>query len=144
MDLETPEKSLLLLKATEQVSHEGGERFDTDSPEYAKIIQWISAGARYESGDETRDIEIEKLEVYPKHVTLDLNSTQQILVTAHWSDGYREDVTREVVYQSNNDTVLEVSPAGIVSGKGLGETDILYWATRQWHESREAWLHHQL
>ena len=128
VDLETPEKSLLLLKATEQVSHEGGERFDTDSPEYAKIIQWISAGARYESGDETRDIEIKKLEVYPKHVTLDLNSTQQILVTAHWSDGYREDVTREVVCQSNNDTVLEVSPAGIVSGKGLGETDILIQA----------------
>src|SRR5262245_53625835 len=40
-----PERSLLLLKATAQVPHEGGKRTSTDSLEYRSLLRWLSAGA---------------------------------------------------------------------------------------------------
>src|SRR5205823_3770869 len=36
-----PDKSLILLKPTTQVAHEGGSRFKTDSPEYQILRRWI-------------------------------------------------------------------------------------------------------
>src|SRR5882724_5083555 len=40
-----PDNSLLLLKATGQVPHEGGQRLALGSPEYRLIRDWIAAGA---------------------------------------------------------------------------------------------------
>ena len=124
IDLETPENSLLLKKATEQVSHGGGLRFDTGSPEYAKILQWIRDGAPFGPDEKKETVKIDKLEVYPKDAALDLNATHQILVTAHLSNGKREDLTRDVVYESTNDTVLEVNEKGLVTAKRPGETNV--------------------
>src|SRR6185369_12294593 len=39
-----PEKSLILLKPTTQVSHEGGLRFAKGAVEYQILRQWIAAG----------------------------------------------------------------------------------------------------
>src|SRR5947209_14926952 len=39
-----PDRSLLLLKATAQLPHEGGQRFKADSLEYRLLRQWIDAG----------------------------------------------------------------------------------------------------
>ena len=39
-----PEKSLALLKATAQVPHGGGKRFDRESPEYRIFLGWIERG----------------------------------------------------------------------------------------------------
>lgn len=125
IDLETPEKSLLLVKPTRQVSHEGGRLFDVDSPEYARILQWIRDGAPYGPDEESEIVRIDSLEVYPKRATLNLETTQQILVTAHLSNGKKEDVTPDVVYESTNDTVLEVSAEGVVTARSPGETDVL-------------------
>ena len=41
-----PDRSLVLLKATGQVPHEGGQRFDRGSWEYRVIRAWIADGAR--------------------------------------------------------------------------------------------------
>src|SRR5688500_8073995 len=41
-----PDKSLILLKATAQLQHEGGKRFGKDSPEYRTFRAWLAAGAR--------------------------------------------------------------------------------------------------
>src|SRR5687767_8914595 len=40
-----PDGSLILLKATAQVPHEGGRRFGKDSPEYGILRRWIAGGA---------------------------------------------------------------------------------------------------
>ena len=45
IDTNTPANSILLLKATETVSHEGGVRFNTSSTEYQTISTWITEGA---------------------------------------------------------------------------------------------------
>ncbi len=125
VNLSAPEQSLLLLKATEEESHEGGQRFGTDSPEYAKILRWIREGAPYGPENEAETIRIDKLEVYPKEMTLRPKTEQQILVTAHLSNGQTEDVTDEVIYESNSESVLDVDSEGLVTSLRPGETNIL-------------------
>ena len=46
MNVLDPDRSLVLLKATGQVPHEGGRRFTSGSWEYAVIRAWIAGGAR--------------------------------------------------------------------------------------------------
>src|SRR4029077_1472929 len=45
LNLHNPAASLLLLKATGQVGHEGGKRMDVGSPEYVLLLRWIAGGA---------------------------------------------------------------------------------------------------
>jgi len=40
-----PADSLILLKPTASIPHEGGRRFSVDSPEYRILAGWIAAGA---------------------------------------------------------------------------------------------------
>ncbi|HRX80952.1 MAG TPA: cell surface protein, partial [Pirellulaceae bacterium] len=40
----SPDESLLLLKATAQVPHRGGRRFDVSSAEYTVLREWIAEG----------------------------------------------------------------------------------------------------
>src|SRR5436309_8585378 len=46
LNLQVPQASLLLLKATGQVSHVGGKRMDVGSVEYEIIRRWIAGGAK--------------------------------------------------------------------------------------------------
>ena len=45
VNLIEPENSLLLLKATAALAHEGGQRFAPGSPEYAMFLDWLRDGA---------------------------------------------------------------------------------------------------
>ena len=62
-----PDASLILLKATGRVPHEGGVRFAFDSPEYRIVRQWIAAGAPSDVGERP---ELMKLEVTPREAYL--------------------------------------------------------------------------
>ena len=42
---DAPDQSLLLQKASGGAGHGGGTKFAVSSPEYAKILEWIKAGA---------------------------------------------------------------------------------------------------
>src|SRR5947207_193105 len=50
LDPVEPDRSLLLLKATGQVDHGGGRRFDKGSWQYRLLRDWIAAGARWTRG----------------------------------------------------------------------------------------------
>jgi len=41
-----PPRSLILLKATAEIAHEGGQRFKSDSAEYELLRRWIAAESR--------------------------------------------------------------------------------------------------
>ncbi len=56
---------------------------------------------------------------------MDLKGEQQVLVTAHLSNGQQEDVTQQVVYESMNGSVVEVDEAGLVQARKTGETSVL-------------------
>ena len=126
IDLKNPEKSLLLLKPTMEVAHGGGMRIKARSPDYETVLGWIRKGAPYgEEGPGSEVVTITKVEVFPKAAVLDGAGMQQLLVTAHLSNGRLDDITDEVLYVSNNPDVVDVGESGLVKAKGTGETAVM-------------------
>ena len=121
-DLSDPSKSLILLKPTGQVPHEGGQRFSTGSPEAAALSRWIASGARDDLGKAARLV---RLEVFPpERVAAAPSLTQQLVVTATFADGSKRDVTRQASYDLNDPTQVSVSPDGRVEAKRPIETTV--------------------
>jgi hypothetical protein len=122
INLLDPDASLLLAKATGRVSHEGGRRFDRNSPLYAILRDWIAAGAVDDSATAPR---LERLTVDPPRRVLDAPAaTQALHVVAHLSDGTRRDVTHLAKFSVNADNVARVTPDGLVEKRGRGEVAV--------------------
>ena len=130
IDLQHPEKSLLLQKPTMAVPHGGGKRFGTDSEDYQTIAGWIRNGAPYSSGDGAAEARLLRLELFPSMAVLPVDGRHHLLVTAHFSDGHTEDFTHQALYTVNDGEVASVS-AGLITAKRLGETSILVRAAGQ-------------
>ena len=121
-DLAEPSKSLILLKPTGLVPHEGGRRFATDSPEAVALRRWIASGARDDVADAPKLV---RLEVFPPgRIAASPSLSQQLVVTATFSDGSRRDVTRQASYDLNDPTQVSVTPDGRVEAKRPIETTI--------------------
>jgi hypothetical protein len=117
-----PEKSLLLLKATNEVPHAGGARFAVGSPQYNSILRWIRAGAPFDD----KDPRLASLTISPQKFTLaKVGAPQQLRVVANYTDGSTRDVTSQTAFQSTNDAVLSVTQAGRVTGQRWGGGAIL-------------------
>ena len=122
--LKDPGQSLLLLKASLAVPHGGGQRLEQDSRDYRRIRDWIGGGAVYGPENGARSASLERVAVAPGQVVMRKGGERQLLVTAHWADGGREDITRQVRYLSNNPEVVSVGPDGRLTGRQVGETAI--------------------
>jgi len=107
-----PERSLLLLKATGQMPHGGGKRLEADSEEYALLRRWIASGMPF--GLPT-DPTVVSITVEPSQKVLSRQSSQQLMVSAHYSDGHIEDVTRMTQYDSNDTDIATVSGTALVN-----------------------------
>lgn len=118
-----PEHSLLLRKGAGQVPHGGGKRLEPDSEEYRLLRQWIAAGMPY--GD-AKDPVVVAVEVVPTQRVLDRPGRQQLAVRAAYSDGRIEDVTRRAQFESNDNDIATVTPAGLVeTQRNCGEAAIM-------------------
>lgn len=116
-----PEQSLMLLKPTSGVPHEGGFLFDEESRYYGLIRDWIAEGCKYEVAERPT-----KIEVFPSRPLLNgADDVQQLIVVAHYPDGSTRDVTREAVYETSNLEVATVSTAGEIQGLRQGEAAAL-------------------
>jgi hypothetical protein len=117
-----PEHSLLLLKPTGRVAHEGGVRFGEQSAEYAVLRDWIAAGMPGPS-DEPRLV---ALAVQPAELIIvtDPAAGVQLQVTADFSDGATRDVTSWAVYESTHLNV-SVTRSGLVRREQFGEATVL-------------------
>ncbi|HAH46292.1 MAG TPA: S-layer protein, partial [Planctomycetaceae bacterium] len=122
IELSDPARSLVLIKPTGAVPHKGGVRFETDSPEYRILSEWIAQGA---TAPEKVDPVIERLEVLPSRSILTKGQTQHILVQAHYSDQSVRDVTRWTSFSSVNESVASVDAAGTIQVTGYGEGAIV-------------------
>src|SRR5262249_4339779 len=121
-NVQRPAESLVLLKATASVPHEGGRRFGPDSPEYAILSRWITDGAQ---PDPSETPVLRRIEVTPaQEVLVEPADHVQISVRATFSDGSTRDVTRLAVYDPSN-MVAVVTPGGEVRKQQDGETTIL-------------------
>ena len=122
LDRTRPEESLLLLKATGAMPHEGGKRFGTNSNEYRILRRWIAEGA---TGDAEGTPVLTKLDVTPRQqVLVEPQVRTNLRVTATFSDGHSRDVTGLAVFETSNLGVL-VHPDGVAERRQLGETTIL-------------------
>ncbi|MBM3794967.1 MAG: DUF1553 domain-containing protein [Acidobacteria bacterium] len=124
IDRAAPEQSLLLTKPTGAVAHGGGQRFDKASADYRTIAEWIRAGAPF-GDDSGRQPRLTGLDVLPPSLVLQNDAQHRLVVVGKFSDGSREDLTRQVIFSSNNGDVAVVNQSGVVMAKSLGETAIL-------------------
>ncbi len=124
LSLAEPEESLVLLKPIMAVNHGGGERFEKNSEEYNRVLDWIKAGAPPADPKETQ---IDRLEVFPKAMTLKNAAEQQVLVRAIYTDGTYEDVTHWVKFGTTDESVANVDDWGKVTVKGPGAAAITVW-----------------
>ena len=118
-----PARSLMLLKPTGEVPHEGGHVLQTSGRRYETILQWIKEGAKYEPDPGTA--RPNGVEVLPKEVALDMpGRTQRLIVLAHYPDGATRDVTRDAVLTSNSIEVAKIA-GNEITGLRRGEAAIL-------------------
>ena len=117
--------SLLLQKPAMQIPHGGGKRLSPGEPEFARLVQWIE-GNTPRTSPAAKPAALAKLTLHPNQRSLRPESQQQILATAHYADGSTRDVTRLVVFKSNEPTIAEVDEWGLVTtAKRIGETAVV-------------------
>ena len=100
-----PEESLMALKPTGAIPHEGRQVVKPDSRHYWLLMEWIGAGTPPQEAAARAN----RLEVLPEVVDVDLpGRTQRLIVLAHYPDGRVRDVTRDAIITSNDINVLAV------------------------------------
>jgi hypothetical protein len=125
-----PERSLLLMKATAQMPHGGGQRIEVDSAPYRVLHRWVSQGMPY--GHDTDPVAV-GIDVFPKSRIMRPGGSQQLIVIAHYSDGSMRDVTRMARLESNDAEMAEVSPAGWLTSHDQAAGTVAVMCTFQGH-----------
>jgi hypothetical protein len=117
-----PDASLILLKATGQVPHGGGRRFDRDSYLYALLRQWVAQGADDDAASAPR---LARLEVVPPRCLLhERTTTPRLRIVAHYSNQSVRDVTHLTRFSVNDETMAQVTPDGQVGMRQKGEAAV--------------------
>lgn len=118
-----PDASLVLLKGTGTVPHEGGRRFGRGDLAYRILHEWIAEGLRPDAADTPALV---ALAVTPGDRILDDPArSQQLIARATFADGSERDVTDLARYGSTDEAVATVDEDGRVTRVRRGETTIL-------------------
>ena len=104
VNLVRPEQSLIALKPTEQIEHQGGLVIGEDSDAAMMLARWIREGAGDASTRELRRVDITPQKTVLPRVG-DSTSFQSI---AHYSDGSHRDVTRWTIISAEDDSAISV------------------------------------
>ena len=122
INLASPDDSLMLLKATAGVPHEGGQRTRPGEDYYEIIRNWIGQGARLD----LESSRVTGIRIFPVNpVVEDIGNRQQMRVVATYADGKRRDVTAEAFIETGNGEVAETGEDGIVTTIRRGEAPLL-------------------
>lgn len=99
-----PSESLLLRKATEQISHEGGARIEYDSADHQTLIRWIAQGARRDGVRRLTDFRLRA-----GRRRLDVGESTQLQATAQFDDGLERDVNRWTIFQADDPSAVALA-----------------------------------
>ncbi len=117
-----PDASLMLLKPTGMVPHEGGVLLAPGSVYYHTLRQWIAGGSKLN----TSSPRVARIEIQPAKPVIELEGAwQQFRITAFYADGTERDVTREAFIESGNGEVAKAGANGLVEALRRGEAPIL-------------------
>lgn len=119
INLLNPEQSLLLLKATAQVPHEGRQRFKKESRYFETLAKWIAGGAPTHSEE---DPTLQSINLSPKSAKLQKGQTETMKVQATFSDGSSNDISWLAQFFSGDETILKVTPEGHFTALRPGAT----------------------
>jgi hypothetical protein len=129
VNLQQPAQSLILLKATASVPHEGGQRFAVNSPEYKILQQWIASGLR---ADAPGTPKLTRLEVTPAEQFLVQPQLEtRITAKAHFSDGSVRDVTGLAVFESTHPDIAAARDGTVRSTRPAQATILVRYLERQ-------------
>ena len=124
-----PERSLLLLKATETIEHGGGQRLIADGKAAQRIIRWVKDGAYWHQSSPSSQVTggsedsadprtenhnlkpagLREVKVSPSTVVLpSVGAAFDLDVQAFFDDGTRENVTEWTVFDPDDQAALEV------------------------------------
>jgi hypothetical protein len=125
IDPQSPFKSLALLKPAGAVEHEGGELIEKGSWQYRVLYDWIASDPHFDPGKAR--VTIERVELSPSETRMKRTGGEpvKLKLTAWFSDGTQEDVTPLTIFSTNDETVVDVDNAGVVTGKGPGDTAVV-------------------
>ena len=117
INLARPSDSMIILKSTAQIDHGGGDILKPDGESAKTIQQWIAEGAH-----RLRLRKLNRLIVEPREYFTDsIPASVQLTVTAVFDDGDRQDVTRQTVYVSQNESALTVDEFGLAKITSQGQ-----------------------
>ncbi len=117
-----PSHSLMLLKASGSVPHEGGQVTVPGELYYETIKSWIANGTVLKE-DSPR---VTRIEVFPMNPVVEtIGAKQQMRVLATYADGVTKDVTAESFIDSGNTDVAEADKQGLVTTVRRGEAPML-------------------
>lgn len=106
-----PDRSLLLMKASSAVPHGGGNKLPKDSAGYQLLRDWVSQGLPFAAEE---DPTLTSITVTPGTGALKKGATQQLKVTANFSDKSTRDVTSLALYEPNDRAMAEANGSGLV------------------------------
>ncbi|MBI5800871.1 MAG: DUF1553 domain-containing protein [Verrucomicrobia bacterium] len=118
----SPDDSLMLLKPTGAVPHQGQKVFDPGELNYRIIREWIGAGAKLN----VKAARVTKIELSPQNpVVQKVGARQQMRVIATYSDGSTRDVTTLAFVDTGNQDVAKTDGANVVTTLRRGEAPML-------------------
>lgn len=117
-----PADSLIIKKPLLEVPHLGGKRLHHTDAAYRILRDWVYEGA----STDLPALQCVGIDVAPggSRVLHAPFLTQQIAVTARFSDGTVRDVTPIATFDSSNSSAISVDPNGLVTGRGRGQAAI--------------------
>lgn len=122
VNVASPDDSLMLLKPTGAVPHEGGQLFRPAEPYYRILRAWISQGARLDLSSP----KVTRIEISPADPVIErIGARQQFRVVATYADGRTRDVTREAFIESGNTEVATADRHGLLTAVRRGEASVL-------------------
>jgi mono/diheme cytochrome c family protein/roadblock/LC7 domain-containing protein len=117
-----PDDSVMLLKSTAAIPHEGGMRTRSNEKYYHILRQWIAEGAKLK----TDSPKVTRIEISPVNpVVQKTGARQQVRVIATYADGVQRDVTAEAFVESGNGDVAAVTEGGLITTLRRGEAPML-------------------
>ena len=122
VNLLVPEESLFLRKPLMELPHGGGRRLIPGSNDHQILQAWIAGGAAEPKADAPK---VERLIVTPAERIGTPGFKQQLRVQAVDSTGATRDVTAWARYDSMDDSVVSVSPAGLMTAVGRGQAPVM-------------------
>ena len=118
----SPDDSLMLLKATAAVAHQGQQVFEPGSLSYRVVREWIGAGAKLNA----QSPKVTKIELSPLNpVVQRVGARQQMRVIATYADGSTRDVTTLAFVETGNQDVAKTDSANVVTTLRRGEAPML-------------------